>query len=150
MRGLPEYRIYTSISSHVRGCSHDFFLQDPSSLERSKGRTAHGGRPGSASSTLRTTRETSSSRSSLSLRRLAPALQACLLFSPTGLKRTVENLGDVFLALYMFSASFIFQDLRISDAGGFLVRRDPSFRACCACSPLGRTKGSRRWLGLQE
>ena len=76
----------------------------------------------------------------VSLRRLAPALQACLLFSPTGLKRTVENLGDVFLALYMFSASFIFQDLRISDAGGFLVRRDPSFRACCACSPLGRTK----------
>ena len=66
MRGLPEYRIYTSISSHVRGCSHDFLLQDPSGLERSKGRTTHGGRPGSASSTSRTTRETSSSRSSLS------------------------------------------------------------------------------------
>ena len=69
MRGLAEYCIYTSISSHVRGCSHDFLLQDPSGLERSKGRTTHGGRPGSASSTSRTTRETSSSRSSL----LAPA-----------------------------------------------------------------------------
>ena len=86
----------------------------------------------------------------VSLRRLAPDLQACLLFSPTGLKRTVEDLRAVFLALYMFSASFIFQDLRISSAGGFLVRRDPPFRACCACSPSGRTKGSRRWLGLQE
>ena len=66
MRGLPEYCIYTSISSHVRGCSHDFLLKDPSGLEKSKGRTTHGGRPGSASSTSRTTRETSSSRSSLS------------------------------------------------------------------------------------
>ena len=74
--GLPEYCMYTSISSHVRGCSHDFFLQDPSSFERSKGRTTHGGRPGSASSTWRTTRETSSSRSSLS----APACA-----SPTSL-----------------------------------------------------------------
>ena len=44
----------------------------------------------------------------VSLRRLAPDLQACLLFSPTGLKRTVENLRDVFLALHMFSASVIF------------------------------------------
>ena len=82
MRGLPEYCIYTSISSHVRGCSHDFLLQDPSGLERSKGRTTHGGRPGSASSTSRTTRETSSSRSSLSLRRLAPALQSLPPFFP--------------------------------------------------------------------
>ena len=31
----------------------------------------------------------------VSLRRLAPDLQACLLFSPTGLKRTAENLRDV-------------------------------------------------------
>ena len=66
MRGVAEYCIYTSISSHVRGCSHDFLLQDPSGLEKSKGRTTRGGRPGSASSTSRTTRETSSSRSSLS------------------------------------------------------------------------------------
>ena len=76
MRGLAEYCIYTSISSHVRGCSHDFLLQDPSGLEKSKGRTTRGGRPGSASSTSRTTRQTSSSRSSLS----APACA-----SPTSL-----------------------------------------------------------------
>ena len=119
------------------------FLQDPCGLEKSKwvGLLTEVGlapqaRPGEQPGRLRRVAQ-------VSLRRLAPALQACLLFSPTGLKRTVENLGDVFLALYMFSASFIFQDLRISDAGGFLVRRDPSFRACCACSPFGRTKKGR-------
>ena len=147
---VTGYCIYTSISSHVRGCSHGFFFAGSQQFrEKVKGRTTHGGRPGSASSTWRTTRETSSSRSSLS----APACArptSLPPFFPTGLKRTVENLRDIFLALYMFSVSVIFQDLRISSAVGFLVRRDPPFRACCACSPLWRTKGSRRWLGLQE
>ena len=77
MGGLPEYCMYTSISSHVRGCSHDFFFAGSQRFgEKVKGRTTHGGRPGSASSTSRTTRETSSSRSSLS----APACA-----SPTSL-----------------------------------------------------------------
>ena len=42
------------------------FCRIPAVWRESKGRTTHGGRPGSASSTWRTTRETSSSRSSLS------------------------------------------------------------------------------------
>ena len=110
MRGVPEYCIYAHRSrrTSVAVLTPFSFGRIPAVWRESKGRTTHGGRPGSASSTSRTTRETSSSRSSLSLRRLAPALQACLLFSPTGLKRTAENLGDVFLALYMLLGSVIF------------------------------------------
>ena len=151
MRGLAEYCIYTSISSHVRGCSHDFLLQDPSGLEKSKGRTTRGGRPGSASSTSRTTRETSSSRSSLS----APACARPTSLPPFFPHRTQTHRRESPRCfprpVHVVSKCYFSKIYESHLLGAVLVRRDPPCRACCAWSPVGRAKkGSRRWLGLQQ
>ena len=113
MRGLPEYCIYTHYSIYIDLVARPWlfsrllFCRIPAVSRNvrvgllTEVGLAPQARPREQPGRLRRVAQ-------VSLRRLAPDLQACLLFSPTGLKRTAENLGDVFLALYMLLVSVTF------------------------------------------
>ena len=140
MRGLPEYCIYTHYSIYIDLVARPWlfsrllFCRIPAVSRNvrvgllTEVGLAPQARPREQPGRLRRVAQ-------VSLRRLAPDLQACLLF-PHRTQTHCRESPRCFPRIVHVLSKCYFLDLRISDAGAFLVRRDPSLRVCCALFAL--------------